>query len=408
MQYLGLVCWVVGLTAFVSWGQSFNKRSYDIMSKRNMYFGFSALLVLISVISLATNGVNKGLDFTGGSIIEAGVYELKTPPDIDAALADLKLSNDAKLGDVSTQVGTGMVEDLKPEEGQKSEYQKVIIRLTLEGGVALESDQTQEVLAHLKDKFGEIKELRTASIGPTISGELTNNAIKAVVLALLLQLVYIFFRFGNQIRYGLAADVALVHDVVIMIGFYSFAGREIDSAFVAALLTVVGYSVMDSVVIFDRIRENLNDWWDKNGEDGEVPYQAVVNDSVNQTMTRSINTTLTTLVTLLAIYYFGGSTLQNFAFALLVGILSGAYSSICVASPLLVTINSKYPAQPPQNGGAWYDDDEIVPEDYMDDAPRALGAAAAAEASKAAAAKEKEDVAPRSKGGRKRSRGKRS
>lgn len=408
MEYIGLVCWIVGLTAFVVWGQSFNKRSYDIMSKRNMFFAFSAVLVFISLASLQVNGVNKGLDFTGGSIIEAGVYEMKTPPDINAALADVKLSNGAKLGAVSTQVGTEMVEDLKPEEGQKTEYQKIIVRLTLEGGVALEPAQTQEVLAHLKDKFGEFKELRTASIGPTISGELTNNAIKAVVLALLLQLVYIFFRFGNQIRYGLAADVALVHDVIIMIGFYSFAGREVDSAFIAALLTIVGYSVMDSVVIFDRIRENLNDWWDEHGDDGEVPYQAVVNDSVNQTMTRSINTTLTTLVTLLAIYYFGGSTLQNFAFALLVGILSGAYSSICVASPLLVSINEKYPAQPPKNGGAWYDDDEIVPEDYMDDAPKALGAAARTQTAPPISDSEVEDEVPRSKGGRRRSRGKRS
>ena len=219
--------------------------------------------------------------------------------------------------------------------------------------------------------------------------------------------IYIFFRFGNQIRYGFAADLALIHDVIIMLGFYSLAGREIDSPFVAALLTVVGYSVMDSVVIFDRIRENINDWWDEHGDEDDAPYEKIVNDSVNQTMTRSINTTLTTLVTILAIFYFGGDTLQNFAYALLVGITSGAYSSIFVASPILVSINDRHPIKPGQSSSWGALDDEVVPEDFLEDDEPAPHQHQGPAKKKKVGPKLVDDDAP-SSGGRRRSRGKRS
>lgn len=366
MHYLGLLVWVVGIGATVAWGQSFKKKTYDIMGRRGMFYIFSAILVTFALVSLGLNGVNKGLDFTGGTIIEAGIYEMTTVDEVRTAMDKFK-SEEYTLGGVAIQTGTEMVDDQKPDEGKPAQFQRVILRLVDESGNQLQPSQAEDVFVHLKTELGDMKQLRTASIGPTISGELTNNAIKAVLLALGLQLIYIFFRFGNQIRYGLAADIALVHDVIIMIGFYSLAGKEIDSPFVAALLTVVGYSVMDSVVIFDRIRENINDWWDEHGDEGEAPYETIVNDSVNQTMIRSINTTLTTLVTLLAIYYFGGSTLQDFAFALLVGILSGAYSSICVAGPLLVSINKKYPIKPVQSSTWGSVDDEVVPEDFLED-----------------------------------------
>ena len=407
MQYLGLVGWTVGIVAFVVWGQSFKKKNYNIMGMRAKFFAVSAVFLAIAIASLFSNGLNKGLDFTGGTKIEAGVYEMKTVDDVQAAIATFK-SDEFKLGSVQVKTGTGMVTDQKPDEGKPSEFQRVNLRMTTEEGVQLQPAQTKAVFDHLRSELGDMKELSTASIGPTISGELSVNAMKAVVLALALQLIYIFFRFGNQIRYGLAAIAALVHDVVIMIGFYSLAGREIDSPFVAAALTVVGYSVMDSVVIFDRVRENITDWWDEHGEEADAPYQDIVNDSVNQTMIRSINTTLTTLVTLLAIYYFGGSTLQNFAFALLIGILAGAYSSICIASPLLVSINNKWPIQPSQSISWGSVDDEIVPEDFLDDdedvaeRPKKKKKKTRVESPKLV-----DDTAPKS-GGRRRSRGKRS
>jgi len=372
---------------------------------RNKFFIFSAIMLCFAIGSLAKNGVNKGLDFTGGTKIEAGVYELVTVNDVRTAM-DAFQSDSIKLGSVLVKTGTGMVTDQKPEEGKPTQFQRVNIRLVTEDGAQLQPAQTREVLDHLKTSFGDIKELSTASIGPTISGELTNNAIKAVVLALALQLIYIFFRFGNQIRYGLAANIALIHDVIIMIGFYSLAGRELDSPFIAAALTVVGYSVMDSVVIFDRIRENINDWWIENGDDKDAPYERIVNDSVNQTMIRSINTTLTTLVTLLAIFYFGGSTLQNFAYALLVGIVAGAYSSICIASPVLVLFNNRSPVRPYQASSWGSIDDEVVPEDFLEDdevTPRR----SAPKPKRIESPKLVDDSAGPSRG-RKRSRGKRS
>lgn len=401
MQYLGLVGWIVALIIVVAWGQSFRRRSYNLVGAGKVYLAISGILLTIAIGSLYFNGLKKGLDFTGGSIIEAGVYELKSVGEIRTVIEKFQ-AEDYKLGGVGIQTGTEMVRDEKPEEGKPTEFQRVIIRLTTEEGVQLSPTQIRDVLDHMRTEFGDLKELRTASIGPTISGELTNNAIKAVLLTLALQLVYLFFRFGNQVRYGIAADIALCHDVIIMLGFYSLSGREIDSPFVAALLTVVGYSVMDSVVVFDRLRENLTDWWEANGEDEEAPYEELVNTSVNQTMIRSINTTLTTLVTLLAIYYFGGSTLQNFAFALLVGIVAGGYSSICVANPILVLINSKYPAKPAQ-ASTWGTLDEVVPEDYLEDED-----VAPTPRRKPAAPILVEDDEPPTTGGRRRKRGKRS
>lgn len=407
MQYLGLLGWIVGIVAFVYWGQTFKKKNYDIMGLRKTFFALSTVLMIVACVSLYSKGLNKGLDFTGGSKIEAGVYQLKTVDEVNAAIESFS-SEEFKIGSYLVKTGTGMVKDQKPDQGKPTEFQRVNVRLTSEEGTQLEPAQTRAVLDHLKAEFGDLKELSTASIGPTISGELTTNAVKAVVLALGLQLIYIFLRFGNQIRYGLAANAALVHDVVIMIGFYSLAEKEIDSPFVAAALTVVGYSVMDSVVIFDRIRENLNDWWIDNGDDLDAPYEEIVNDSVNQTMIRSINTTLTTLVTLLAIYYFGGSTLQNFAFALLVGILSGAYSSICIASPLLVSINDKYPVKPytPSEWGSV--DDEVVPEDFLEDDEVPEPAARPKKKKKKTASPKLVDDSKPNTGGRRRSRGKRS
>lgn len=345
MQYLSLGIWTILLIALVVWGQSFKTKQYDIIGKRSLFLGISGLALAIALGSLLVAGINWGLDFTGGTIIEAGAHQMVSADQVRGAVAEFD-----GLGDTTVQVGASMIDDLTAEGEEPKQYQKVIVRVTMEGGERLESDQAKALFDHLQTKLGSMKELRIASIGPTISGELARNAVLAVVLALGLQLIYIFFRFGNQIRYGIAADIALVHDVIIMVGFYSLAGREVDSPFVAALLTIVGYSVMDSVVIFDRIRENVNL---RRG----VSYEQVVNESVNQTMTRSINTTLTTVVTLLAIYYFGGSTLQNFAFALLVGIASGAYSSICVAAPSLVVLE-QYQGSAPSSPSA---DEDLKP-----------------------------------------------
>lgn len=212
-------------------------------------------------------------------------------------------------------------------------YKKAIIRLGRKGGEfkALTTSEITEFLNKLQGKLGRLTNppFSIESNDPVIGKELLNSGVLALLIALGLQLVYITFRFGNQVRYGIAADVALVHDIIIMVGFYVLFNRQIDSPFLAALLTVIGYSVMDSIVIFDRIRENVK-------LNRKADFEQVVNKSVNETMTRSINTLMTVLLCLFALYFFGEITLRNFAFALLVGITSGGYSSIFIASPILV------------------------------------------------------------------------
>lgn len=408
MQYIGLVGWIIAIGIVLYYGREFHKRQFDIMGQRSKFFVASALVLALSVGSLATKGLNKGLDFTGGTKIEAGVYKETSVNEVTDVLQKFH-SDHFKIGSMLVKTGTGMVDDPKPEEGKPTKFERINIRLVGESGTQLEPSQTKEVLDALKEHYGDIKVLSTASIGPTVSSELTGNALKAVGLALGLQLIYLFFRFGNQLRYGVAANIAMVHDVLIMVGFYSLAGKELDSPFVAAALTVVGYSVMDSVVIFDRIRETLNDWWADHADDEEVPYQALVNESVNSTMTRSINTSLTTLITILAIYYFGGSTLQNFAYALLVGVVVGAYSSVFVASPILVLINERYPASPYKASSWGSVDDEVVPEDFLEDDEPAVPTRRRAAASKPDTVESPKLVDDtQSSGGRRRSRGKRS
>ncbi|MBI3926180.1 MAG: protein translocase subunit SecF [Armatimonadetes bacterium] len=321
---LGLILWLVALTAVTLWGQSCRRKHYDWMGKKPIFAAISGIILVVAIFSLSTRGLNYGLDFTGGTMLELAAYQQVDGQQVNEALETFE---GAPIEDKLVQTGADQVQD---EQGRP--YQKVLIRATLEGGQELTSEQGQALLAHLQGQLGDIQLLRRANIGPTVSGELKGAALKALILALVLQLLYIFFRFGNQMRFGVAADVALIHDVVIMVGLYSLSGRQVDSPFVAAVLTVAGYSVMDSVVIFDRIRENLH-------LKRNLAFEQVVNESVNETMTRSINTTMTVVITLIAIYYFGGTTLQDFAFALLVGIVSGAYSSIFVASPVLAVID---------------------------------------------------------------------
>lgn len=337
VSWLSLIAWIVGMALVVIWGQSFRKKPRNLMGNLLPYFAISAIMLSIALGSLVTKGLNYGLDFTGGTILELGVYRKVEVGEVQKALESFQAP---AIGDRLVQVGDTMVPD---EEGKP--YQRLVVRVTraqslADGGKQLVEQEPGALRDHLQGVLGELKELGISSIGPTVTGELRNHAIQAMVIALVVQAIYIFFRFGFQWRYGIAADVAIVHDIVTMVGLYSLAGRQIDSPFVAALLTVAGYSVMDSVVIFDRIREN-----DKY-HGGRKPFIEIVNESVNQTMTRSVNTTLTVLITLVAIYFFGGSTLQNFAFALLIGITAGAYSSVFVASPVLLLIDRYFKSTP--------------------------------------------------------------
>jgi preprotein translocase subunit SecF len=189
----------------------------------------------------------------------------------------------------------------------------------------LNQEQTAKMTSGLKEKFNGATLESAESVGATIGSELTRNALIAIGIALVLMLIYITFRF--EFAFGLSAVLALFHDVLIVLGLFSIFQWEVSSYFVAAILTIVGYSINDTIVIFDRVRENL-----RNRKKEEL--HTLLNRSIMQTMNRSINTVLTVLMPLITLLLFGGSTIKVFVIALLIGILFGMYSSICVASPV--------------------------------------------------------------------------
>ncbi len=278
--------------------------------------GISAALIVLSIAALVLWGLKLGIDFKGGSLLEA-----KFPagrPDKNVLAEALKPLD---LGTVTIQpVGTN----------------GILIRAK-----DINEQKHQEVLKALKEKASEqkIEEERFESIGPVIGQELKNRALWAIVLVLVMIVIYIAYAFRkisrpvSSWRYGLAALIALAHDVIIPAGIFAsmghFLGKEADLLFVTALLTILGFSVHDTIVVFDRIRENLR-------RGGGKDFQETVGLSINQTLTRSINTSFTVLLTLLAIYFFGGVSIKDFSLILILGIFFGTYSSIFIASPLLV------------------------------------------------------------------------
>ena len=291
----------------------FMLRIYIIM------FWFSVTLVVISVILLALYGLNFGVDFRGGSVMELEFSGGR--PSLDEVKG---VSADAGLADVAVNyVGEdGMI--LRTKELSENEH--------------------QNILAVLQSNFSGLEEKRFDSIGPIIGQELKTKSVTARSLVLLAVIVYIALVFRKLSKplspwvMGFAAIIALLHDVIIPVGVFAVLGRfygiEISAVFVAAVLTILGYSVADTVVVFDRVRENIIRGNIRGNMDGG--FLAVVHKSVMQTLTRSLNTTFTTLLSLFAIYFFGGESIRYFALALIIGIFLGAYSSIFVASPLLV------------------------------------------------------------------------
>lgn len=316
----------------------FRNLNWDIIGQRRFWFGLSGAVIVAGIIALVIHhGLPLGLSFTGGTTIDVKFNRTVSEGEIKAALANIdvvdkpgftpqQISSDAELraaleplrrGDANIQLAS------KPEDKQPNDRAIISSQSTIA--------DPGPVFAAL-DKAGltvDRSQSQITSVGPSLSKEYLNRSLAALVIALFLQLLYIAFRFGNQLRYGIVADIALIHDVLVMVGIYAIANRKADDAFLAALLTVIGYSVMDSIVIFDRIRENTRLMPD-------VPYDKMVNTSLLQTMTRSVNTLATVVIVLVALLVFGGDTLKDFAFALLVGVISGAYSSIFIASPLLV------------------------------------------------------------------------
>ncbi len=282
--------------------------SFDIAGRGKLWFIISLLVIVPGLISMMTRGFNFGIDFTGGTIIDlkfeqpvaiAQIRETLKPYGLDGAT--IQLSGDTS--DVATSTD-------------------VMIRT-----VDLEEVQRKDVMHSIREQVGGYEVLREEKVGAVIGSELIMNAVLALVISWVLIILYVAYRF--EFRFGIAAVAALVHDILIVLAFFSFTQRQVDSSFVAALLTVVGYSINDTIVIFDRIRENLKLHFRRGGNIVEL-----VNRSVYQTLTRSLYTVFTCLFTTFALFFFGGETTKDFAFALIVGFMSGCYSSIFIAGPL--------------------------------------------------------------------------
>ena len=284
---------------------------FDIIGKRKIWYAISSLLIIASLFFMVTRGFNMGIDFTGGTIMDLRFEKAVNINDVRAVLNEYNLSNSTI--------------QLSGESSSSTESENVMIRT-----VDLEEQERKEVMAGLTDKLGAYQVLREEKVGATMGTELIMNAIYATIISWLLIIAYVSYRF--EFKFGISAVLGLAHNVIIVLGAFALTQRQIDSSFLAALLTIIGYSINDTIVIFDRIRENLKLHFRKNGDIVEL-----VNTSIYQTMTRSIYTVSTVLFATFALYFFGGDTTKDFAFALLIGFFCGAYTSIFIASPLWVT-----------------------------------------------------------------------
>jgi len=280
----------------------------QFIARKMWFFIFSGLLVLASAGCFAIKGLSYGIDFKGGILIE-----VRTPAPADIADMRNRLSS-LGLGDVSLQ-----------EFGDPNE---VLIRIQRqEGGEA----EQQAAVGKVKAGLGAgIEYRRTEFVGPQVSEELFWDGVMAVALSVIGILIYVWFRFEWQ--FGLSAIVALMHDVLSTIGIFSLLDMEFNLTTVAAVLTIAGYSINDTVVVFDRIRENLRKY-------KKMPLPELLNGAINQTLSRTLITGGTTLLAVLALYLLGGEVISGFSFAILWGIVIGTYSSICVAAPLLLYLN---------------------------------------------------------------------
>lgn len=288
----------------------------NIIKYRKIYYALSVTMIAASIFALASWGLKLGIDFTGGSLMEV---EYKTE----------RVSS-----------------DLIKESFKSKGIEDVIIQPSGERGAILrfkdiDEKMHQQILTKLKgDNQDFLIEKSFASIGSTIGNEMKTNSVWAILLVLITIVVYIAIAFRKVSfplapwKYGVATLIALFHDVIIPLGIFAALGKfyntEIDVAFIAAILTVLGYSVHDTIIVFDRVRENLMKF-------SKIEFEEIVNKSLNQTFVRSLNTSLTVILVLFAIYFFGGQSIHNFALVLLIGIAAGTYSSIFIASPILVS-----------------------------------------------------------------------
>lgn len=286
---------------------------FSIVKNYKIFFSITIIFLLIGFGSIVTRGFNLGIDFTGGSIVD---LTFENPVNV-AQVRDVLKEHD---------MGNSIIQ-LENSDG-KTEANSVLIRT----GV-VEDTELRATMNDLQSKLGNYQIQRVEQVGATIGSELVQQAAMAIVLSWVLMIAYITFRF--EFKFAIAAIIALIIDVLVVLSYFSLFQMEMDSSFVASLLTVVGYSVNGTIVIFDRIRENLK--IHRRSESlGEM-----VDNSIWQCMTRTIYTVATSLFAIVSIFLFGGETIHNFSFAMLVGFASGAYTSIFLAGPMWMFLKNK-------------------------------------------------------------------
>jgi len=293
---------------------------YKIIQKRKIFLTLSGLIITASLVALFSWGLNFGLDFTGGSLLEVKFDNYQpSVTEVQSSVQDLNLQSLVIQPTEDSVI-------LRFKDDSEDVYQSVLASL--------------QVLA--EEKETTVSQLQFDSIGASIGQELKSKSFNAAIIVFLMIILYISWAFKSvskpvaSWKYGITAIIALLHDLILILGIFSvlghFYGTEINTPFIAAVLTILGYSVSDTIVIFDRIRENLP----KSNED----FENTVNRSLNQTLTRSFNTSFSSILALLAVIFLGGSTIKDFAIALAIGIGVGTYSSIFIASPALVIWNN--------------------------------------------------------------------
>jgi len=292
----------------------------DFIGKSKAAMAVSGILLLLSVGLLIFKGLNFGIDFTGGTLVEVKFNQAPAISDVRNSLKP------AGYGQAIIQEYGTPKEILIRVQNKRSEESSTI---------------STAVLDALTTSFSAdgVQMRRVEFVGPQVGDELTRAGIMAVLIAMVAILIYVTFRF--ELRFALGADAALLHDITIVLGLFALTGKEFSLPVVAALLTVIGYSLNDTIVVFDRIRENLAANRKKKKPDDE---KTIVNASINQTLARTLMTSLTTLLVVAALFFLGGEVIHGFALALMAGILVGTYSSIYIASPVMMALHGRFKA----------------------------------------------------------------
>ncbi len=287
---------------------SLKDKTFNIIGKRKIWYAISCLIILAGLVSFFIQGLNLGIDFKGGNYMQ------------------LTFEEPVNVTELRSLVGEYVEQTpLVQEENSDETY---IIRTEV-----MTEDDSAALMTDIENEFGAYSIDRNEVVGPTIGKELTRSAILALVIACVLMLVYITVRF--KFLFGVSSIITLVHDAAVLLAFCSIFQLEINSSFIAAILTVIGYSINATIVIFDRVRENQPNYKIDNLDN-------MINDSVNQTLARSFNTVLTTLLTLFALLFFGGETTRTFVLCLIIGIAAGGYSSVCLSGSVYRDLASRF------------------------------------------------------------------